>query len=109
MHHFLHVQQIVGIFGDEANHIYIAKPTYNLIEYSDNCSDTSGSLWQFKRDKVPANNNNDNNNNNNNNNNLSIDNSQSVKYEANLLGKTADAVNNTNSSVKDAKIVVPLK
>ena len=22
----------------------------NLIEYSDNCSDTSGSLWQFKRD-----------------------------------------------------------
>ena len=66
VHHFLHVQQIVGIFGDEANHIYIAKPTYNLIEYSDNCSDTSGSLWQFKRDKVPANNNNDNNNNNNN-------------------------------------------
>ena len=24
---------------------------YNLIEYSDNYSDTSGSLWQFKRDK----------------------------------------------------------
>ena len=24
---------------------------YNLIEYSDNCSDTSGSLWQFKRDE----------------------------------------------------------
>ena len=30
-------------------------PTYNLIEYSDNYSDTSGSLWQFKRDEVPAN------------------------------------------------------
>ena len=29
-------------------------PLYNLIEYSDNYSDTSGSLWQFKRDKVPA-------------------------------------------------------
>ena len=29
---------------------------YNLIEYSDNYSDTSGSLWQFKRDEVPANN-----------------------------------------------------
>ena len=23
---------------------------YNLIEYSDNFSDTSGSLWQYKRD-----------------------------------------------------------
>ena len=25
-------------------------PMYNWIEYSDNFSDTSGSLWQFKRD-----------------------------------------------------------
>ena len=73
-------------------------PMYNLIEYSDNYSDTSGSLWQFKRDEVPANNAD-----------LTIDNSQSFKYKAALLGKTANAVNNTNSSVKDAKIVVPLK
>ena len=29
---------------------------YNLIEYSDNYLDTSGSFWEFKRDKVPANN-----------------------------------------------------
>ena len=28
-------------------------PMCNLIEYSDNYSDTSGSLWQFKRDKQP--------------------------------------------------------
>ena len=27
-------------------------PVYNLIEYSDNYSDTSGSLWQFKRDGI---------------------------------------------------------
>ena len=40
---------------------------------------------------------------------MSINNSQSFKYEAALLGKTADAVNNANSSVKDAKIVVQLK
>ena len=26
-------------------------PMYNLIEYSDNYSDTSGSLWHFKRDE----------------------------------------------------------
>ena len=25
---------------------------YNLIEYIDNYSDTSGSLWQFKRDEI---------------------------------------------------------
>ena len=31
-------------------------PMYNLIEYSDNYSGTSESLWQFKKDKVPANN-----------------------------------------------------
>ena len=24
----------------------------NLVEYSDNYSDTSGNLWQFKRDKL---------------------------------------------------------
>ena len=39
---------------------------------------------------------------------MSIDNSQSFEYKAALVGKTADAVGNTNSSVKDAKIVVPL-
>ena len=27
-------------------------PMYNLIEYSDNYSSTSGSLWQFKRDEI---------------------------------------------------------
>ena len=27
-------------------------PLYNLIEYSDNCSDTSGSLWGFRRDEI---------------------------------------------------------
>ena len=44
------------MFLDEANYIYIAMLMYNLIEYSDNYSDTSGSLWQFKRDEIPANN-----------------------------------------------------
>ena len=32
-------------------------PMYNLIEYKDNYSDTSGSLWQFKRDEKPKENN----------------------------------------------------
>ena len=47
---------IKDVFTDEANHIYVAMPTYNLIEYSNNYSDTSRSLGQFKRDEVPADN-----------------------------------------------------
>ena len=39
---------------------------------------------------------------------MSVDNSQSFKYKAAVVGKTADAVNNTNSSVKNTEIVVPL-
>ena len=27
-------------------------PMYDLIEYSDNYSDTSGSLWQFRKDEM---------------------------------------------------------
>ena len=30
-------------------------PMYNLTEYSDNYSDTSGSLWSFKRDEIENN------------------------------------------------------
>ena len=36
---------------NNADNLDIAMPMYNLIEYSDNCSDTWGSLWQFKRDE----------------------------------------------------------
>ena len=42
--------EINRVFINKANHIYVAKPLYNLIEYSDNYSDTSGRLWQFKRE-----------------------------------------------------------
>ena len=75
--------EVNEVFIDEANYIYIAMPMYNLIEYSDNYSDTSGDLWQFKRDEVP-----------NNNADLIIDNFQSVKYKATPSGKTANAVDN---------------
>ena len=30
-------------------------PIYNVIEYDDNYPDTSGSLWQFKRDEIENN------------------------------------------------------
>ena len=85
------------MFADRADHIYIAMPMHNLIEYKDNYSDTSAAT-QFKRDEVP-----------NNNADLAIDNSQWFKYKSALVGKTKDAVGNTNSSVEDAKIVIPSK
>ena len=48
--------EINVVFTDEANCIYIEMPIYNLIEYSENYSDTSGILWQLRRDEVPDNN-----------------------------------------------------
>ena len=41
---------------DDANDLDIVMPMYNLVEYSDNYSDTSGSLGQFKRDEQNINN-----------------------------------------------------
>ena len=44
---FAYKTEVNDVFIDEANHVHIAVPMYNLIEYSDSYSDTSGSLWQF--------------------------------------------------------------
>ena len=88
---------INDVFVDRAEHIYIAMSMYNLIEYSHNYSDTSGSLWQFKEDEVPANNVD-----------LTIDNFHSFKYKTALAGKAKDFANQ-KSLVKDPKINVPLK
>ena len=40
------MSRINNIGIDNAQDIDIVMPMYNLIEYSDNCSKTSGSLWQ---------------------------------------------------------------
>ena len=44
--------EINETFADKTKHINIAMLMYNLFEYSDNYSDTSGSLWQFKRHEI---------------------------------------------------------
>ena len=66
--------EINDTFADYADFINITMPKYNLIEYNDNYSDTSGNLWNFKRDEI------DNNANVNNDNNA-----PSFKYKANLI------------------------
>ena len=66
---------------------------YNLIEYSDNYFDTSGSLWSFKRDEID-----------NNVNVTNDDDAPSFKYKASNIGDT------DNNGTKDGvKIAVPLK
>ena len=75
MHHLKKCRtEINEIFVDDAQYINIAVSMYNLIEYIDNYFDSSGSLWQFKRDKIEENNN------------LAVDNSSSFKYKSNIIG-----------------------
>ena len=66
---------------------------YNLIEYCDNYSDSSGSLWGFKRDEIA-----------NNANVTNDDNASSFKYKASLITNTE-----ANGTKKGVKIAVPLK
>ena len=73
---------------DDAQDIDIAMPMYNLIEYNDNYSITSGSLWQYYKDDP-----NDN-----------IGNSESIKYKIKITGKTPN-----NGNTKDDETIVPLK
>ena len=76
-----------------AENLDIITPMHNLLEYSDNYADSSGSLYQFKRDESPM-------NDNNNPLNVALDNSVSFKYKASLLGKTTDADGNDRSLKK---------
>ena len=85
---------------ETAGNLDIIMPMYNLIEYSDNYADSSGSLYQFKRDEAPTN--------DGNLLNVALDNSTSFKYKVSILGKADDADGN-DRSLKNIKLVVPLK
>ena len=63
-------------------------PMYNLIEYSDNYSKTSGSLWQYYKDDP-----NDN-----------LTDSESFKSKVKIAGNTPN-----NGNTKNVEIIVPLK
>ena len=73
-------------------------PMYNLIEYSDNYLDTSGSLWQFKRDKQNMANGNPAN--------VTTADSSSFKYKSSFFKTLED---DDNGVFKNVKIAVPLK
>ena len=84
--------EINDVFVDKADYIYIAMYMYKLIEYNHNYSDTSGFLWQFKRDEIE------------NNANVNTADSSSFKYKSDLIGNLA-----ANGRVNNVKITVPLK
>ena len=73
---------------DNVKDIDIVMPMYNLIEYSDNYSKISGSLWQYYRNKTNEN----------------LVDSESFKSKIKIAGKTPAAGNE-----KGVEIMVPLK
>ena len=86
---------------ETADNLDIIIPIYNLIEYSDNYADSSGSLYQFKGDESPM-------DDTRKPNDVALGNSTCFKYKASLLGKATDADGN-DRSLKNTKIVSPLK
>ena len=73
---------------DNAKDIDVVMPMYNLIEYSDNYSKTSGNLWQYYVDMSAA----------------TVPNSESFKSKIRIKRETP-----ASGNVKDVKISVPLK
>ena len=73
---------------DITENIDIIMPMYHLIEYSDNYSETCGSLRQYYKDEP-----NDN-----------LANSEPFKYKAKITGSTP-----AGGNAKDVKVIVPLK
>ena len=81
---------------DTAENHDIIMPIYHLTEYSDNYSDTSGRLWQFKIDEQNMNNGKP----------VTTADSSSFKYKSSFLTNLdADA----NGVLRTVKIAVPLK
>ena len=82
------ISEINNTQVDNAKDIDIVMPMYNLIECSDNCAKTTGSLWQYFSDEP----------------NDDLRNSESFKFKIKITGKTP-----VNDNEKDVEIMVPLK
>ena len=91
------ISQINNTDLDDAKYLDIVMPMYNLIEYSDNYSKTSESLWQYCKD-IPAV------NNNNEIVDFTNDNlTDSFNFKVKMTGQTE------NNGTKNVEIMVPLK
>ena len=82
------ISEINNTQVDNAEDIDIVMPMYTLIEYSDNYSKTTGSLWQYFRDEPDD----------------DLEDSESFKSKIKITGKTPD-----DDNEKDVEIMVLLK
>ena len=91
------ISEITNTQVYNAKDIDTVMPMYNLIEYSDNHSKTSGSLWQYCKD-IPAVDNNNNAIVNFNENNLT----DSFNFKVKMTGQTGD------DGTKNVEVMIPL-
>ena len=91
------ITRIDGTTIGDAEHLELVMPTYNLVEYSSNYSETTGSLWFYSKDEA-TNFNADIANNNN---------FESFEYKAKLLGNTV--ADRANENLRNTTTAVPLK
>ena len=82
---------------DNAKDIDVVMLMYNLIEYSENYSETSGSLWQHYRDEPALNNNGV----------IVAFNAAHVTYSFNFKEKVTGQTD--DNGTKDVEIIIPLK
>ena len=89
------MSKIINTFIDNAENLDIAISMYDLLQYMDNYSMTSRSLWNCrdkKNDSAIENNN-------------KTITSKSFEYKAKIIMRTPD----DNNTLKNAEVVVPLK
>ena len=91
--------KINNTFIVSAEDLDIVMPMYNFLEYSKNYRKTTGSLWNYYRDKPNSGADGENNNVN-----YSIKDSKPFDYKTSITGKL-EGIN----TIKDSEIVVPLK
>ena len=85
------ISKINGELVENAEDLDIVMPMYNLLEYSDNYQDSTGSLYQFKIDEPPD------------------DNAEVANNTTSLVYKSKLIKGTDNNNVNNVKLVVPLK
>ena len=103
------VTKIGGVLIENAEDLDVVIRLHNLLEYRNNYSKTSGSLWNYYRDELTEE------TNDNNGPNKNIINSNSFKYKASITGSTYNVPATTEDydenkeGTKEVEIAVPLK
>ena len=96
------ISKINNTFVENAEDLDIVMSMYNLLEYNDNYSMTSGSYWNYYRDKI----NDDENENDANDNRMNKSKttaSKSFENKTKIIGSTPN-----NNNILDAEVVIPL-